>query len=69
MRVPECSLIHRIFCDETLNDRESIENLRDWEHSGGKRLADQEVRIEAKRMRDRVIALVQTTSASASAIG
>ena len=63
MRVPECSLIHRVFCDETLNDRESIENLRDWEHSRGKRLEDQEVRIEAKRIRDRVIALLQTTSA------
>ncbi len=63
MRVPECSLIHRVFCDETLNDRESIENLRDWEHSRGKRLEDQEVRIEARRIRNRVIALVQTTSA------
>jgi hypothetical protein len=62
MRVPETSLIHRIYCDETLNDRESIENLCDWEHSGGKRLAKQEVRIEAKRMRDRVIALVQIPS-------
>jgi len=66
MRVPESSLIHRVYCDESLNDRESIENLRDWEHSGGKRLADQEVRIEAKRTRDRVIALVQTTSAPIS---
>lgn len=62
MRVPESSLIHRVYCDESLNDRESIENLRDWEHSGGKRLADQEVRIEAKMTRERVIALVQTTS-------
>ncbi len=59
MRVPESSLIHRVYCDESLNDRESIENLRDWEHSGGKHLPDQEVRIEAKRTRDRVIALVQ----------
>jgi hypothetical protein len=62
MRVPESSLIHRVYADESLNDRESIENLRDWEHSGGKRLANQEVRIEAKRRRDRVIALVQTIS-------
>jgi hypothetical protein len=62
MRVPESSLIHRVYVDESLSDRESIENLCDWEHSGGKRLAKQEVRIEAKRMRDRVIALVQIPS-------
>jgi hypothetical protein len=61
MRIPGTSLIHRIYCDESLNDRESIENLSDWEHSGGKWLADQEVRVEARRTRDRVIALVQTT--------
>ena len=66
MRVPESSLIHRVYADESLNDRESIENLRDWEHSGGKRLAHQEVRIEARRLRDRVIALVQTTSVRTS---
>ncbi len=64
MRVPETSLIHRAFCDESLNERESTENLRDWEHSRGKRLADQEVWIEAKRTRGRVIALVQPTLAS-----
>ena len=52
MRVPECSLIHRVYCDELLNDRESIENLREWEHSRGKRLEDQEVRIEAKRIKE-----------------
>lgn len=69
MRVPETSLIHRVFCDESLNGLESIENLRDWEHSGGKRLAEQEVRIEAKRARDRVVALVRTTSPSSSTTG
>jgi hypothetical protein len=66
MRVPESSLIHRVHADESLTNRESIENLRDWEHSGGKRLANQEVRIEAKKTRDRVIALVQTTSVRTS---
>jgi hypothetical protein len=66
MRVPQCSLIHRIYSDETVSERESIENLRDWEHSKGQRLADQEVRIEARRLKDRVIALVQPTTASAS---
>jgi hypothetical protein len=66
MRVPESSLIHRVYIDESVKDREAIENLGDWEHSGGKRLANEEVRVEAKRMRDRVIALVQRTSSRTS---
>lgn len=61
MRVPECSLIHRIFSDSSEEGRISVENLKEWEHSGG-HLADQDVRIEARRMKDRVIALVQSSS-------
>jgi hypothetical protein len=61
MRIPECSLIHRICSDASEDGRMAVENLGDWEHSGGQRLADQVVRIEARRMKDRVIALVQPT--------
>lgn len=61
MRVPECSLIHRLFCDGTCDERESIENLAAWQDSKGKRLEDQKVRIEARRVRDRVIAIVEAT--------
>lgn len=62
MRVPACSLIHRLYTDASEAERMSVENLGDWEHSRGERLAAQEVRIEARRMKDRVIALVQPIS-------
>jgi hypothetical protein len=59
MRIPEGSVIHRLFHDEFGTDVEGEENLSLWEHSGGKRLADQQVWIEAKKVRDRVVAIVQ----------
>jgi len=59
MRIPESSQVHRIFCDDTLASGVTSENLGQWEHSGGKRLADQDVWVEARKARDRVIALVQ----------
>jgi hypothetical protein len=62
MRIPECSLIHQMYSDESILRKNGTENLRDWEHSGGKRLADCDVRIEARRAKDRVIALVQPVS-------
>jgi hypothetical protein len=59
MRIPENSVIHRLFLDEDGREAAGGENLNSWEHSGDKRLADQEVWIEARKVKDRVIAIVQ----------
>lgn len=59
MRIPPSSVIYRLFNDEFGQDDAGRENLNTWEHSGGKRLADQEVWIEAKKIKDRVIGIVQ----------
>lgn len=59
MRIPPSSVIHRLFADEFGLDDTGKENLNTWEHSGGKRLADQEVWIEAKKVKGRVVAIVQ----------
>ena len=58
MRVPESSVIHRLF---TNGEEESSgqENLNAWEFSGGGSLAECDVWIEARRLPDQVIAIVQ----------
>jgi hypothetical protein len=63
MRIPENSVIHRLFLDEGGQAAAGEENLNTWEHSGNKRLADQEVWIEARRVKNRVIANVQPVDA------
>ncbi len=62
MRVPPSSVIHGLFEDDATGEGSGRENLNTWDHSGGKRLADREVWIEAKRVKERVIALVQPMS-------
>lgn len=59
MRIPPSSVIHRLFHNPFDLEDAGRENLNSWEHSGGKRLADQEVWVEAKKVKDRVIAIVQ----------
>lgn len=59
MRIPSSSVIHRLFHTPFGLENAGRENLNSWEHSGGKRLADQEVWVEAKKVKDRVIAIVQ----------
>jgi hypothetical protein len=59
MRVPDGSVIHRLYLDEGEQSRACEESLSSWEYSGSKRLADQKVRIEARKVKDRVIAIVQ----------
>jgi hypothetical protein len=59
MRVPEESVIHRLHLDEERRSLDGEENLHTWEHSGGKRLADQKVWIEARKVKGRVVAIVQ----------
>jgi hypothetical protein len=58
MRVPEASVIHRLFGDETAGDGSGREDLCWWE-SQGKKQPGRAVAIEARRLADRVIALVQ----------
>jgi hypothetical protein len=59
MRIPETSVIHRLFLDECGIETSGQENLHTWEHSGGKRLVNQEVWVEAKKVKERVIAILQ----------
>jgi len=59
MRIPLSSLIHRLFLDETIMQSSGLDNLGEWEHSGGKRLARRDVWIEARRVKEKVIAVVQ----------
>jgi hypothetical protein len=49
-RVPTESVIHRVFYDD-LPYAETEENLALWGSSDGKRLADRQVRVKAKRLR------------------
>jgi len=61
MRVPLTSVIARVYSDdlETILDRGTAEeNLRDWTTSGGERLTNAKVLIEARRFGDHVLALV-----------
>jgi hypothetical protein len=59
MRIPPSSIIHRLFLDGSITESSGLENLGGWEHSGGKYLARRDVWIEARRVKERVIALVQ----------
>ncbi|MFO0806147.1 MAG: hypothetical protein U0791_23845 [Gemmataceae bacterium] len=59
MRIPPSSVIHRLYHDDLGLEDAGQENLNTWEHSGGKRLANQEVWIEAKKIKGRVVAIVQ----------
>jgi hypothetical protein len=58
MRVPEASVIRRLFVDETAGDGACREDLSWWE-SQGKKLEGRAVAVEARRLADRVIAIVQ----------
>jgi hypothetical protein len=58
MRVPEASVIHRLFGDETAGDGSGREDLCWWE-SQGKKQPGRAVAVEARRVADRVIAIVQ----------
>jgi hypothetical protein len=58
MRVPEASVIFRLFGDESTRDGEAREDLSMWE-SQGRRQQGRAVAVEARRLADRVIAVVQ----------
>lgn len=61
MRVPVGSVIHRLFEAEPLTDDDGPEDLSQWEDSKGKRLESRAVFVEARKVPDRVIAIVQPT--------
>jgi hypothetical protein len=58
MRVPPSSVIHRLFAAEPLTDADGREDLSQWE-SQGKPLECRAVIVEARKVPDRVIAIVQ----------
>ena len=59
MRIPESSVIHRLHRDEDASEASGREDLGSWEHSGGKRLERREVWIDARKMKGRIMALLQ----------
>lgn len=62
MRVPEESVLYRLYlmtvADGEFTDIKGDESLNLWKHSDGTTLGDCEVRCEARRFNDRVVALV-----------
>lgn len=56
-RVPKQSVIYRVYFND-LGYAEAIENLDWWEASSGSRLDSQKVRVQARRTRDAVDALI-----------
>jgi hypothetical protein len=44
---------------EFVTPSSGLESLANWEHSSGKHLAKRDVWIEPKRVKDRVIAMIQ----------
>jgi hypothetical protein len=59
MRVPESSVIRLLFEDDGNRDAASREDLGIWLDSKGKRLEGRAVAVEARKVADRVIAIVQ----------
>lgn len=59
MRVPKTSVIHAVFEADSFAEDQAEENLIDWESSDGKTLEDRAVLVEARKVSDRVVALVQ----------
>jgi hypothetical protein len=61
MQVPAASLLHRIFLKQDGCDADEVngtENLNIWRHSDGKALANLDVKIQARRFQDSIIALI-----------
>ena len=59
MRVPESSVIRSLFEADGERDAASREDLSIWSDSKGKRLEGRVVAVEARKVADRVIAIVQ----------
>ena len=59
MRVPESSVIRSLFEADGERDAAKREDLGMWSDSKGKRLEGRAVAVEARKVADRVIAIVQ----------
>jgi hypothetical protein len=59
MQVPESSVIRSLFEADGQRDATSREDLGNWSDSKGKRLDGRVVSVEARKVADRVIAIVQ----------
>jgi len=59
MRVPQKSVVHRVFNEQNLEQELGVEDLSWWESSGGTRLQQQRVLVQALNVHDGVIALVR----------
>ena len=59
MRVPESSVIRSLFEADGERNAASREDLGIWSDSKGKKLEGRAVAVEARRVADRVIAIVQ----------
>lgn len=66
MEVPEQSVVFRSFDNQTMRgsatDLEGTENLSIWKHSDGSVLGSMDIEIEARRLKDRVFALVRPST-------
>jgi hypothetical protein len=62
MRVPEGSVIHKLYADANAEEASGRENLGSWEFSDGSSLPDCEVWVDARKAGDRLVALVQPTN-------
>lgn len=62
MRVPADSVIHRLFCAEPQASGDGQEDLSQWE-SRGRSLEGRAVVVDARKVPDRVIAIVQPVEA------
>jgi hypothetical protein len=60
MEVPADSVLFQTLVDPSrLDDQDSVEELGEWKHSDGKHLPSTRVVIQAQRVRDKVIGLLQ----------
>jgi len=59
MRVPEGSVIHKLYSDANAEEASGRENLESWEFSDGGSLPECAVWVEARKAGDRIIAIVQ----------
>lgn len=58
MRVPQKSVIYQVFADQLRSDVEVLENLSSWETQKGGHLRAQEVRVQARKSGNNVMALI-----------
>ncbi len=57
-RVPGYSIIAKVFNSEFESDGEAVENLSSWKSSDGSSLSDFDVVIQARKVQDKIVAIV-----------